>query len=64
MGMRSQNLPDLRKFNFLIENLSEDKIGHLFIVDIKFDIENANEKLCPSMKFICQFLKNKNYNRI
>ena len=29
----------------MIENLSpDDKIGHLFIVNTKFDIENANER--------------------
>ena len=32
-------------FNFLLENLSfEDTIGHLYIVDIEFDIKNATER--------------------
>ena len=32
-------------FNFLLESVSfEDKIGHLYIVDIEFDYKNATEK--------------------
>ena len=32
-------------FNLLLESLNlEDKIGHLYIVDIKFGYENATEK--------------------
>ena len=32
-------------FNILLENVSfEDEIGHLYVVDIKFDLENATEK--------------------
>ena len=40
----------IKKFNLIEFNLSleqildEDKIGHLFIVDVKFDEKNANEK--------------------
>ena len=31
-------------FNFLLESVSfEDKIGHLYIVDIEFDVKNATE---------------------
>ena len=34
-----------KTFNLLLESVSlEDKIGHLYIVDIKFDYENATEK--------------------
>ena len=34
-----------RTFDLLLESVSlEDKIGHLYIVDIKFDYENATEK--------------------
>ena len=39
-----KNDPDLswRTFNLLLESVSlEDKIGHLYIVDIKFDYKNA-----------------------
>ena len=33
------------KFNFLLENVDlQDKIGHLFIVDIESDVENATER--------------------
>ena len=32
-------------FNFLLETVSfEDKIGHLYIVDIEFDVKNATER--------------------
>ena len=32
-------------FNFLLESVSfEDKIGHLYIVDIEFDVENGTER--------------------
>ena len=32
-------------FNTLIETVSfEDEIGHLYVVDIKFDLENCNRK--------------------
>ena len=42
-----KNDPDLswRTFNLLLESVSlEDKIGHLYIVDIKIYYENATEK--------------------
>ena len=46
-------------FNFLLENVSfEDKIGHLYIIDIEFDTKNAPENL-PIAKFIHQLLRNK-----
>ena len=33
------------KFNFLLETVSfEDKIGHLYIVDIEFDVKNATKR--------------------
>ena len=32
-------------FNFLLETVSlDDKIGHLYIVDIEFDVKNATKK--------------------
>ena len=35
----------MRKFNLLIKSISpEDKIGHLFIIDIKLNEKNADEK--------------------
>ena len=34
-----------KTFNFLLELVNfEDKIGHLYIVDIEFDYKNATEK--------------------
>ena len=42
---RSKKTPALRKLNLIIEEISdEDKLGHLFIVDIKFNEEEASEK--------------------
>ena len=35
----------LEAFNFLLETVSfEDTVGHLYIVDIEFDIKNATER--------------------
>ena len=42
---KQKNIPSLRQFNFILENIStEDQIRHLFVVDIKFNEEAANEK--------------------
>ena len=47
-------------FNFLVETVSvDDKIGHLYIVDIEFDVKDATKNNLRIMKFICQLLKNK-----
>ena len=47
-------------FNFLLESGSfEDKIGHLYIVDIEFDYKNATEKQFIYNEYIHQLLKNK-----
>ena len=38
-------LPSWLKFNLLLETVSlDDPIGHLFVVDIEFDEQNATEK--------------------
>ena len=43
--IKENNSPSWLKFNLLLENIDlEDKIGHLFVVDIEFDIENADER--------------------
>ena len=43
---KEKETPDLRQFNFILQNLSVDKkIGHLFVVDIIFDEKNADEKI-------------------
>ena len=35
-----------KTFNLLLESVSlEDRIGHLYIVDIEFDTKNASEKI-------------------
>ena len=35
----------MRKFDLIIQGiLDEDKIGHLIVVDIKFDTKNVSEK--------------------
>ena len=43
--IKQNNSPSWLKFNLLLEKVSfEDSIGHLFIVDVKFDVKNATEK--------------------
>ena len=43
--IKQNNSPSWLKFNLLLEKVSfEDPIGHLFIVDIELDEENASEK--------------------
>ena len=35
----------MREFDLIIQGiLAQDKIGHLFVVEIKFNLKNANEK--------------------
>ena len=55
---KQKEIPSRRKFNFILENISiKDKIGHLFIGDIKFNEEAADKKFFCSMKSIRLFLK-------
>ena len=43
--IKENNPPSWLKFNLLLETVDlENKIGHLFVVDIEFDIENADER--------------------
>ena len=43
--IKQNNSPSWLKFNLLLEKVSfEDSIGHLFIVDVEFDVKNATEK--------------------
>ena len=42
---KQKTIPDLRQFNFILQDLSiDDKIGHLLVVDIKLNEKAANEK--------------------
>ena len=42
---KSKKLPTLKEFNLIIKGIShEDKIVHLFVVDIEFDKKNATLK--------------------
>ena len=42
---RAKKLPNMKEFDLILQGISdEDKIEHLFIVDIEFDQKNANEK--------------------
>ena len=51
----------MREFNLLLPGIfDKDESGHLFIADIEFDEDNANEKKLLLMKFILQFLKKEN----
>ena len=48
------------EFDLLIEKVSvEDKIGHLFVVDIKFDKNEARKRECLLTKSIHKFSKKK-----
>ena len=43
---KQKEIPILRQFNLILKNISiDDKIGHLFVVDIKFNKEAADEKV-------------------
>ena len=43
--IKENNSPSWIAFNILLEKVSlDDEIGHLFIVDIKFDHKNATSK--------------------
>ena len=46
-------------FNFLLETVSFDTIGHLCIVDIESDVKNVTEREFDIMKFIHQLLRKK-----
>ena len=44
-SIKKQKTSSFKKFNLIIESLSaEDDICHLFVIDIKFNEERANEK--------------------
>ena len=46
MHQKPKEIPYFGKFNLIIENISiEDKIGHLFVGDIKINEEAADEKV-------------------
>lgn len=57
-----KDTPGLRKFNFILQNLSVDyKMHHLFAVDIIFDKKMQTKKHCDLMKFTRRFLKKRCY---
>ena len=42
---KMKSIPSLKEFDFIIHGISyEDKIGHLFVVDIELDHKNTDEK--------------------
>ena len=42
---RLKKIPSMTEFHLIFQGISdEDKIGHLFVVNIKFDKKNASEK--------------------
>ena len=57
-------------FNFLLQSVSfEDKIGHLFIVDIQFDVKKAtkrqfayNESYAPTIEKQLTLVKDQFFN--
>ena len=55
-----KNDPDLswEKFNFLIESVNhDDLIGHLYIVDIKFDKDNTSERQVVYNEIYCPIVE-------
>ena len=50
-------------FNILLEKVDfEDEIGHLFVVDIMFDLKNATKRLLVSNEIYLPIIKNNNNN--
>ena len=42
-----KKITSMREFDLIVQGMSDkDKIGHLFVVDIEFDHENANKNSC------------------
>ena len=57
---RQKTISNCYEFHLLIEKVSvEDKIGHLFVVDIKFDKNEARKRECLLTKSIHKFSKKK-----
>ena len=57
---KEKKVPNLREFNLIIQGISDqDKIGHLFVLDIEFDQENASEKNHFSTRSTLPFSKKK-----
>ena len=55
-----KTIPSLKEFDLIIQGISnEDKIGHLFMVDIEFDLKNANEKQLFSNEIYTPILERK-----
>ena len=54
---KEKETPDLRKFDFILQNLlPNNKIVHLFVVDIIFDGKNADgKKLLSNEIFYADF---------
>lgn len=59
---KEKEVPCLQKFNLILENLSyEDKIGHLFIVDMKLNEKLADGKVLLSKEIYTLFFEKKMY---
>ena len=53
-----KKIPSMRKLDLIIQGiLDEDKTGCLFVVNIKFDTKNANEKQLFVNELFHQFLR-------
>ena len=58
-----KKITSMREFDLIVQGMSDkDKIGHLFVVDIEFDHENANKKQLFLMKYTLQFLKKRRFS--
>ena len=44
-SIKRKKIPTMKEFDLIIQGISdEDRIGHLFVVNIHFDHKNASEK--------------------
>ena len=60
--IKQNNSPSWVEFNLLLEKVSlEDSIGHLFVVDIEFDEQNATKKQHMYNEIFPPKLKNRRF---
>ena len=62
-SIKRKKIPTMREFDLITQGISdEDKIGHLFVVNIHFDKKKMLAKNNYSLtKYIHQFLKRKKF---
>ena len=61
VSIKDDNDLSWETFNILLEKVDfEDEIGHLFVVDIMFDLKNATKRLLVSNEICLPIIKNNN----